>query len=65
LGLSEKKTHKNTLNIFEALSINGGLNRTVDRKMVEIHRKSSMNKNCKIDLARQDVMNFLIIDTKW
>ncbi|MBS1548554.1 MAG: polysaccharide biosynthesis/export family protein [Bacteroidetes bacterium] len=54
----EKVTHKNTLNIFEALSINGGLNRTVDRKMVEIHRKYPEGiKIVKLDLTRQDVMN--------
>lgn len=54
----EKVAHKNTLNIFEALSINGGLNRTVDRKIVEIHRKYPEGiKIVKLDLTRQDVMN--------
>lgn len=54
----EKVAHKNTLNIFEALSINGGLNRTVDKKIVEIHRKFPEGiKVGKMDLTRQDVMN--------
>lgn len=59
VGISgEKVAHKNTLNIFEALSINGGLNRTVDRKVVEIHRKFPEGiKIAKLDLTRQDVMN--------
>lgn len=54
----EKVAHKNTLNIFEALSVNGGLNRSVDRKIVEIHRKYPEGiKIAKLDLTRQDVMN--------
>lgn len=58
-GLSgEKVAHKNTLNITEALAINGGLNRTVDRKNIVIHRKLPEGiKVAKIDLTREDVMN--------
>ncbi|WP_396127302.1 polysaccharide biosynthesis/export family protein [Chryseobacterium gotjawalense] len=54
----EKKAHKNTLTITEALAINGGLNRTVDRTNVVIHRKLPEGiKRAKIDLTREDVMN--------
>lgn len=58
-GLSgEKVAHKNTLNITEVLAINGGLNRTVDRKNIVIHRKLPEGiKVAKIDLTREDVMN--------
>ena len=54
----EKKVHKNTLTITEALSINGGLNRTVDRTNIKIHRKLPEGiKIVIIDLTREDVMN--------
>lgn len=54
----EKKTHKNTLNLSEAISINGGLNRTIDRKNIVIHRKLPEGiKIAKIDLTREDIMN--------
>ena len=54
----EKKAHKNTLTITEALSINGGLNRTVDRTNIKIHRKLPEGiKIAQIDLTREDVMN--------
>ncbi|ACU06666.1 Polysaccharide export outer membrane protein [Flavobacteriaceae bacterium 3519-10] len=54
----EKKAHKNTLTITEALAINGGLNRTVDRTNITIHRKLPEGiKIAKIDLTREDVMN--------
>lgn len=54
----EKKAHKNTLTITEAISINGGLNRTVDRKNIVIYRKLPEGiKKAKIDLTREDVMN--------
>ncbi|MBV8325806.1 polysaccharide biosynthesis/export family protein [Chryseobacterium sp.] len=58
-GLSgEKVAHKNTMTITEALAINGGLNRTVDRKSVVIHRKLPEGiKIAKIDLTREDLMN--------
>lgn len=59
VGISGEKTaHKNTLTITEALAINGGLNRTVDRTNVVIHRKLPEGiKVAKIDLTREDVMN--------
>lgn len=58
-GLSgEKVAHKNTLTITEALAINGGLNRTVDRTNIVIHRKLPEGiKKAKIDLTREDIMN--------
>ncbi|MGE8556057.1 MAG: polysaccharide biosynthesis/export family protein [Chryseobacterium jejuense] len=58
-GLSgEKVAHKNTLTITEALAINGGLNRTVDKKEIVIHRKLPEGiKIAKIDLTREDLMN--------
>ncbi|MGK6343069.1 polysaccharide biosynthesis/export family protein [Chryseobacterium sp. DT-3] len=58
-GLSgEKVAHKNTLTITEALAINGGLNRTIDRTNIVIHRKLPEGiKKAKIDLTREDIMN--------
>lgn len=54
----EKVAHKNTLTLTEAISINGGLNRTIDRKNIVIHRKLPEGiKKAKIDLTREDVMN--------
>ncbi len=54
----EKVAHKNTMNLHEALAINGGLNRTVDRTNIEIHRKLPEGiKIAKIDITRQDAMN--------
>jgi len=54
----EKVAHKNTLTITEAIAINGGLNRTIDRKNIVIHRKLPEGiKIAKIDLTREDVMN--------
>lgn len=54
----QKVAHKNTLNLSEAISINGGLNRTIDRKNIVIHRKYPEGiKIAKIDLTREDVMN--------
>lgn len=54
----EKVVHKNTLTITEALAISGGLNRTVDRKNIVIHRKLPEGiKKAIIDLTREDVMN--------
>jgi len=54
----EKVAMKNTLNLSEAISINGGLNRTIDRKNIIIHRKYPEGiKTAKIDLTREDVMN--------
>lgn len=59
IEISGEKAHKNTsLTITEALSINGGLNRTVDRTNIKIHRKLPEGiKIAKIDLTREDVMN--------
>jgi len=59
VGVSgEKVVHKNTLTITEALAINGGLNRTIDRKNIVIHRKLPEGiKIAKIDLTREDLMN--------
>lgn len=58
-GLSgEKVVHKNTLTITEALAINGGLNRTIDKREIVIHRKLPEGiKIAKIDLTREDLMN--------
>lgn len=54
----EKVAHKNTLTISEAISINGGLNRTIDRKNIIIYRKLPEGiKKARIDLTREDVMN--------
>jgi len=54
----EKVVHKNTLTITEALAMSGGLNRTVDRKNIMIHRKLPEGiKMARIDLTREDVMN--------
>ena len=54
----EKKSFKNTLTLSEALASNGGLNRTVDRTNVVIHRKLPEGiKIARIDLTREDVMN--------
>ncbi|SEW45857.1 polysaccharide export outer membrane protein [Chryseobacterium wanjuense] len=54
----EKVVHKNTLTITEALAISGGLNRTIDRKNIVIHRKLPEGiKIARIDLTREDVMN--------
>lgn len=54
----EKVEHKNTLTLTEAISINGGLNRTIDRKNIVVYRKLPEGiKKAKIDLTREDVMN--------
>lgn len=54
----EKVAYKNTLTLTEAISMNGGLNRTIDRKNIVIHRKYPEGiKVAKIDLTREDVMN--------
>lgn len=59
VGISgEKKAHKNTLTITEAIAVNGGLNRTIDRTNIVIHRKLPEGiKIAKIDLTREDAMN--------
>ncbi len=54
----EKKAHKNTLTLTEAIAMNGGFNRTIDRKNITIYRKLPEGlKKAKIDLTREDVMN--------
>ena len=54
----EKKAHKNTLTLTEALAINGGLNGSVDRTNIVIHRKLPEGlKIARVDLTREDVMN--------
>lgn len=54
----ERKAYVNTLNIMEALAINGGLNRTVDRKNIVLQRKYPEGiKTVKLDLTREDIMN--------
>ncbi|MFP3592425.1 polysaccharide biosynthesis/export family protein [Chryseobacterium sp. SIMBA_038] len=54
----EKVVHKNILTITEALAINGGMNRTIDRRNVVIHRKLPEGiKVARIDLTREDIMN--------
>ena len=54
----EKRAYKNTLTLTEAISINGGLNRTVDRKNIVVYRKLPEGiKKAQIDLTREDVMN--------
>ena len=54
----EKKAYKNTLTLTEAISINGGLNRTVDRTKIVVYRKYPEGiKKAQIDLTREDVMN--------
>ena len=59
VGVSGKKTaYTQTLSITEALSLDGGLNRTVDKKDVIIHRRYPEGiKIVKLDLTREDVMN--------
>ncbi|MFC7347417.1 polysaccharide biosynthesis/export family protein [Chryseobacterium zhengzhouense] len=54
----EKVAHKNILTLTEAISINGGLNRTIDRKNIVVYRKFPEGiKKAQIDLTREDVMN--------
>lgn len=54
----EKVAYVTQLNIMQALAMNGGLNRTVDRKSITIHRKYPEGiKTAKLDLTREDAMN--------
>jgi len=54
----EKVAYKQTLTITEALAMNGGLNRTIDRNNIILHRKLPEGiKIVKLDLTRDDVMN--------
>lgn len=58
-GLTGEKTaYKNTLTLTEAFSMNGGLNRTIDRKNIIIRRKYPEGiKTVKLDITREDIMN--------
>lgn len=58
-GISGAKVaYKQTLTITEAIAMNGGLNRTIDRKNVRLHRKLPEGiKIVKLDLTREDLMN--------
>lgn len=54
----EKVAYVTQLNIMQALAMNGGLNRTIDRKSITIHRKYPEGiKTAKLDLTREDAMN--------
>lgn len=54
----EKKAYVNRLNIMEAIAINGGLNRTVDRKNVTLQRRYPEGvKIVRLDLTKEDIMN--------
>ena len=54
----EKVAYVTQLNIMQALAMNGGLNRTIDRKSITIHRKYPEGiKIAKLDLTREDAMN--------
>lgn len=54
----EKVAYKHTLTLTEALAMNGGLNRTIDRKNVRLHRKYPEGiKIVTLDLTREDLMN--------
>lgn len=59
VGMTGQKTaHVQQLNILEAISVNGGLNRTIDRKNVVLQRKYPEGiKRVKLDLTREDLMN--------
>lgn len=53
-----KVAYVNNLNLTQALAMNGGLNRTVDRKDILIIRKYPEGmKKTRIDLTREGVMN--------
>lgn len=54
----EKVAHLNTLTLTQALSINGGLDRSVDKTNIKIIRKLPEGMQIgKIDLTREDAMN--------
>jgi len=54
----EKTAYLTQLNIMQALAMNGGLNRTVDRKSITIHRKYPEGiKTAQLDLTKEDAMN--------
>ena len=54
----EKVAYLTQLNIMQAIAMNGGLNKTIDRKNITIHRKYPEGiKIAKLDLTREDAMN--------
>ena len=54
----EKTAHKSALTLTEAISSNGGLNRSIDRKNITIYRKLPEGiKKAVVDLTREDAMN--------
>ena len=54
----EKTAYVTQLNIMQAIAMNGGLNRSVDRKNIMIHRKYPEGiKTARLDLTREDAMN--------
>lgn len=53
-----KSSYAQSINLFEALAQNGGLNRTVDRKAVTLMRKYPEGiKKVTLDLTREDIYN--------
>lgn len=54
----EKTAHKSTLTLTEAIAINGGFNRSIDRKNITIRRKLPEGiKKAVVDITREDAMN--------
>jgi len=54
----QKVAKENSINIYEAVAENGGLDRTIDRKNVIVYRKFPEGiKKAQIDLTREDVQN--------
>lgn len=54
----QKVAYKNNLSLTEAFAMNGGLNRTIDRKNIVLRRKYPEGiKTIRLDLTREDVMN--------
>ncbi|MDO4224630.1 MAG: polysaccharide biosynthesis/export family protein [Bergeyella zoohelcum] len=53
-----KKAYVQNINIMEAIAQNGGLNRSIDRTNVVLHRRYPEGiKKVRIDLTREDIMN--------
>ncbi len=53
-----KVAYVNTLTLTEAIAMNGGLNRTIDRNNIVIRRKYPEGiKTVRLDITREDVMN--------
>jgi len=54
----QKVAKENSINIYEAIAENGGLDRTIDRKNVIVYRKFPEGiKKAQIDLTREDLQN--------